>query len=226
MTLKREDFSRERIDTLVKDMREKGFFEAFSHEEREKNRKDLLKRLSPGSDLWVFGYGSLIWNPAFNYIENKPARLYGFHRSFCLHLTIGRGSPDAPGLMLALDKGGSCNGMAFRIAKKDIDSETEILWMREMITGAYIAHWGRIYIDGKPVSGFTFVINRNHSRYIGGLNLDETADRLLNGKGRLGSCREYLENTVEHLAQIKVKDRYLQQLCQLIQKKDSASGTT
>ena len=226
MTLKREDFSRERIDTLVKEMRSRGFFEAISHEDREKNRKDLLAHMPQGGDLWVFGYGSLIWNPAFRFVEKKPARLFGYHRSFCLHLTIGRGSPDAPGLMLALDRGGSCNGMAFRIAAKDIESETEILWMREMITGAYIAHWGNLYIEGQSVPGFTFVINRNHSRYVGGLNLEETADRLLNGKGNLGTCREYPENTVEHLARIEVKDLYLQQLCGLIRQKDSASRAT
>ena len=219
MVLKREDFSRERIDKLVNEMRGRGFFEAFTHEEREKNRKKLLSNLAPGNDLWVFGYGSLIWNPAFNFVEKKPARLFGFHRSFCLHLTIGRGSPETPGLMLALDRGGSCNGMAFRIAAPEIDSETEILWMREMITGAYIPHWGNLYMDGQPIQGMTFVINRNHSRYIGGLNLDETADRLVNGKGSLGSCREYLENTVEHLKRIDVADRYLQRLCQLIQQK-------
>ena len=226
MTLKREDFSRERIDKLVNEMRGKGFFEAFTHEERENNRKSLLSHLAPGKDLWIFGYGSLIWNPAFNFIEKKPARLYGFHRSFCLHLTIGRGSPEAQSLMLALDRGGSCNGMAFRIAADEVDSETEILWMREMITGAYIAHWGNIYIDGEPVPGMTFVINRNHSRYIGGLNMDETAGRLLNGNGTLGTCREYLENTVDHLNQIDVSDSYLQQLCRLIRQKESNCSDT
>ncbi len=116
--------------------------------------------------------------------------------------------------------------MAFRIPADEVDSETEILWMREMITGAYIAHWGNIYTDKGPVHGMTFVINRSHSRYIGGLNMDEIADRLRNGNGTLGSCREYLENTVEHLNQIDVSDSYLQQLCRLIRQKESKRPAT
>ena len=112
----------------------------------QKNRKNLLRHLAPGKDLWVFGYGSLIWNPAFNFAEKRPAKIYGFHRSFCLHLTIGRGSPEAPGLMLALDRGGSCNGMTFRIPAKEVDE------LRFMVIGIIEQkHWSAIitYRDEK-----------------------------------------------------------------------------
>ncbi|MBU3914036.1 gamma-glutamylcyclotransferase, partial [bacterium] len=163
--------------------------------------------------LWVFGYGSLIWNPAFRYAEKRPARLFGFHRSFCLYLTIGRGSPEKPGLMLALDRGGSCNGMAFRIATEDIESETKILWMREMISGAYNAHWGNLKADSGVIQGLTFVINRDHSRYNGKYSLDETVKALRRGEGYLGTCREYLENTVQGLNEINIHDKYLNMLC-------------
>ncbi|MBT4263667.1 MAG: gamma-glutamylcyclotransferase [Deltaproteobacteria bacterium] len=218
--LKREDFSRERIDAIIAEVREHGSFEALSHEERELDRRQFLSRLPAGEDLWVFGYGSLIWNPAFYYAEVTPARLYGYHRSFCLHLTIGRGSADTPGLMLALDKGGSCNGMAFRIAAEQIESETEILWMREMISGAYIPHYGNLKTDKGVIKGLTFVINRKHSRYLGNLGLQRSAGMIRNGRGSLGTCREYLENTIEQLQVIGVQDSYLLRIRQQINQSD------
>ncbi len=214
--LKREDFSRERIDAVIAEIRKHGPFEALSHEEREADRRQFLSRLPAGEDLWVFGYGSLIWNPAFHYTETRSARLFGYHRSFCLHLTIGRGSAENPGLMLALDKGGSCNALAFRIAAEQIESETEILWMREMISGAYIPQYGNLKTDEGVVKGLTFVINRKHSRYLGDLGLDETVEMLRNGRGPLGTCGEYLENTIEQLQTIGIQDRYLLKIQQQI----------
>lgn len=222
--LKREDFSKERIDILIQKARAMGNFEVMTHEERDRDRKNALRFLPPGEDLWVFGYGSLVWNPAFRFVESQPARLYGFHRSFCLHLTMGRGSREKPGLMLALDRGGSCSGAAFRIASRDVESETDILWMREMLTGAYRAHWGTFRISGEAVEGLTFVVNRNNSRYTGRLSMEETARRLMNGQGRLGTCRDYVINTVRSLAELKISDNYLLELCQLMEEKDGFSG--
>jgi len=222
--LKREDFTRERMDTIIGEMRRHGPFEALTHEEREKDRRRFLEQLPPGKDLWVFGYGSLLWNPAFNYIEKQPAKLYGFHRRFCLSLTIGRGSPEHPGLMLALDRGGSCNGLAFRIAAGEINSETEILWMRERLNGAYFARHAAMRIRGKAVTGLTFIINRNHSRYVGRLGIEDTVKYLRQGKGLIGTCREYLENTVRQLDNINVQDNYLHRLCQLIRQKDHTAA--
>jgi len=218
--LKREDFSKERIDNLIQKAREKGNFEVMTHEERERDRKNVLGSLPPGGDLWVFGYGSLIWNPAIRFVERQPTRLYGFHRSFCLHLTMGRGSPEKPGLMLALDRGGSCNGIAFKIESRDVESETDILWMREMLTGAYRAHWGNLRIAGETVKGLAFVVNRNNSRYTGRLTMEETAQRLITGKGRLGTCRDYITNTVRSLAELKISDNYLLTLCRLMEEKE------
>ncbi len=215
--LKREDFSRERIDSIISKARKHGNFEIMSHEERDGNRRKLLERLDAGKDLWVFGYGSLIWNPAFNFAEKRQARLFGYHRSFCLHLTIGRGSREDPGLMLALDRGGSCNGVAFRIAAKDVESETDILWMREMISGAYKPYWSNMVMEKRVVAGLTFVINPKHSSYTGRLSLEKTVSLLKRGKGRLGTCKEYLTNTVEHLDDLNVRDDYLHRLCRLLE---------
>ena len=217
--LKREDFSKERIDILIHKARAKGNFEVMTHKEREGDRKKALRFLPPGEDLWVFGYGSLVWNPAFCFVESQPGRLYGFHRSFCLHLTMGRGSREKPGLMVSLDRGGSCNGVAFRIASRDVESETDILWMREMLTGAYRAHWANIRIAGKAVKGLTFVVNPDNSRYTGRLGMEETAQRLMNGEGRLGTCREYVVNTVKSLNDLNISDKYLLKLCRLMDDK-------
>ncbi len=221
--LKREDFTRERIDNIISEARKYEHFEAFTHKERDKNRKQFLNTLEPGKDLWVFGYGSLIWNPAFHFVEKRRARLFGFHRSFCLHLSIGRGSPEKPGLMLALDRGGSCHGVCFRIAAKDVQSETEILWLREMISGAYKTHWGNINTDNKTVKGLTFIVNRDHSRYIGRLSMEKTTSRILQGEGILGTCRNYLFNTVQCLEDLNIHDGYLDHLCKIIKEKEAAN---
>ncbi len=109
--------------------------------------------------------------------------------------------------------------MAFRIAARDIESETEILWMREMITGAYVPHSGRLMTETEIVQGLTFVINRSHSRYTGRLDLEETIRYLAQGEGYLGSCREYLENTIRHLDEMDVRDSYLHKLHLLLDKK-------
>ncbi len=206
--LTRENINRERVDLLISEARKVGKFDALNHEEREKNRRDFLSKHKTGKDLWVFGYGSLIWNPAFHFEQSQPAKVNGYHRRFCLHLTIGRGSPEKPGIMLALDRGGSCIGVAFKIAADKVESETEILWMREMISGAYQPRWLKISIGDKQVEGFTFVVNRNHERYLGKLPISDTIKRLTAGEGMLGNCKDYLLNTVNCLNELEIKDRY------------------
>ena len=210
--LVREEFNRERIDELIREAQRHGPFHALTHDEREENRRDFLAKLPEGQGLWVFGYGSLLWNPAFHFTEWRSAKLFGFRRRFCLQASIGRGSPERPGLMLALDHGGSCNGRAFHIAPEKVESETEILWMREMISGAYDARLARIRLDDKTVSGLTFTINRSHPRYVADMDMETTAKLLSSGAGHLGTCREYLNNTIAHLDEMNVRDRYLHAL--------------
>jgi cation transport protein ChaC len=130
---------------------------------------------------------------------------------------MGRGSIDKPGVMLALDTGGSCNGRAFLIEPDAIDSETRILWMREMLSGAYVPHWGRFKLQDRTVPGLTFVVNKQHSRYVPQMPRAETLECLAQGEGYLGSCREYLENTISHLDEIRVKDAYLHRLQKQLQ---------
>lgn len=209
--LKREDFTPERVDELIAEARKHGPYDALTHEEREENRQAFLRDIK-GEGLWVFGYGSLLWNPAFHFSHSEPARLFGYRRSFCLHLPMGRGSAELPGIMLALDHGGSCNGRAFYLSPDLVDSETRILWLREMLSGAYKPSHCTININGERTPAMTFVVNRSHKRYIQNLSATEKLKRLATGEGYLGTCREYLNNTIDHLDDINVKDRYLHSL--------------
>jgi len=137
-----------------------------------------LERVADGSDVWVFGYGSLMWNPAFHHVEQRPARAAGWHRRFCLWNTFGRGSPENPGLTLALEFGGSCLGLGLRIAAADVRAELTVLWNREMLMGSYVPRWVRLTTAGGPVDAVTFVANRSNERYAGRLPVARVAELL------------------------------------------------
>jgi cation transport protein ChaC len=179
----------------------------------------MRRQKPPGQPIWVFGYGSLIWNPAFHFAERRVARLRGYRRSFCLWTHLGRGTPDKPGLMLGLDRGGSCRGVVYRISDDHVDSELDILWRREMIGGAYAPRWLRAETPEGAVESIVFTMNRKHDRYAGRLSERQVADVLATATGRLGACAEYLMNTVEHLDQLGMTDTYLQRLREAVAKR-------
>lgn len=166
----------------------------------------------PKGDVWVFGYGSLMWNPAFNFVEQKVAVVHGWHRRFCLWMRAGRGAPDNPGLMLALDRGGCCRGLAFRLAPDEVEHELLLLWRREMLSGSYEARWLTALSPDRPITAVTFVVNRRHSRYAGALPLDQVAQHIATARGRLGSCAEYLHETVDHLRALGFRDESLDRI--------------
>jgi cation transport protein ChaC len=179
----------------------------------------ILAEHQQGEDLHVFGYGSLIWNPAFEYAEKQPALLHGWHRRFCLKMFMGRGTREMPGLMLALDHGGACKGVVFRIAAQKVRQELSLLWQREMFGGAYNARWVTVTAgDGARLRAVTFVINRRHPRYLPELSVEQTAALIATGTGDLGTCREYLENTISHLAELGLKDAGLQRIAKALPK--------
>jgi len=175
--------------------------------------EDVLRQLGENEDLWVFGYGSLIWNPAFEFAEERCALLRGWHRRFCLKLYAGRGTLETPGLMLALDRGGACRGVAFRIPATKVRQELDLLWQREMFGGSYNARWVKLEGVGpqreQKFRALSFVINHAHPRYMPELTMAEMAGLIATGCGELGSCREYLENTVAHLLERGVRDANL-----------------
>ena len=182
-----------------------GLFRPLSEAQRQASLDSMLAT-NPGTDVWVFGYGSLMWNPAFHYAERRAGLIRGYHRRFCLWTELGRGEPGRPGLMLALDRGGSCHGIAFRIDRAAVRSELEIVWKREMLAGAYEPKWVRVRGGAGDFHAVTFVINRAFEHYAGRISERDTVHHLARAGGRLGTCREYLENTVNELDRLGVRD--------------------
>ncbi len=179
-----------------------------SEDELKRSRNSVLKDHA-GGDLWVFAYGSLIWNPAFRFVERRPARLHGFHRKFCLRTHIGRGTPELPGLMLGLEAGGSCRGFAYRVDADAIDPETRVLWKREMVVGSYEPRWVVVDGAGPDRRAVTFVINKAHDMYAGRLPRDEIVHTLANAKGILGRGCDYIFELVEALDASGIHDHAL-----------------
>lgn len=174
---------------------------------------DVLKAAPPEADvidgIWVFGYGSLLWNPCVPVAEWRLARIYGHHRDFRIRLTHGRGSPDAPGLMLGLDPGGSCTGMGLRIDVADLEHELLMVWRREMLSGVYRPTWVWLRTDAGRLPAVTFVTDRLGGSYCSRLAEADMVQLLTTGHGLLGSCAEYLANTVAHLDEQGIYDRHL-----------------
>ncbi len=197
--ISRETLASGELSPHLQAAQDAGVITLMSDEEREANRRAVLARHPAGADLWVFGFGSLMWNPACHVAEVRPARVNGWHRRFCLWTLLGRGSPDLPGVTLGLEPGGSCRGMALRIEAGRIAEETALIWRREMIAGAYrpILVTARL-VDG-PVPAISFAINPGYERYAGRVDPAILAHHLGCAEGPLGPCIEYLEKTVEVL---------------------------
>jgi cation transport protein ChaC len=210
--LARKDFTPERIAYFAQMAEKFGEAKFLSEEEREASRRAIMASYTPGEELWVFGYGSLMWNPAIHVSESLPARVEGFSRNFCMRLMFGRAMPDNPGLMLCLVAGGSCAGIAHRLAPEHVESETKILWMREMLSGAYVPTWVDLELGARRVRGVTFIINTDHPRYLPGLSVEEKAARIAKAEGHLGTNRDYLFRTVAALTTAGVEDPYLDEL--------------
>ena len=159
--------------------------------------------------LWVFGYGSLIWNPDFPVAEQQVARLTGWHRSFCMRSIHHRGSVTDPGLVLALDRlaGHHCDGVAFRVQSGAEDATLAALRERELISSAYLEDWLPVTLaDGTPVQSLCYVIDPDHVQYCGGLTLEVQATIIAKAIGKRGPNCDYLWNTADHLAQLGIAD--------------------
>lgn len=170
-------------------------------------------------DLWVFGYGSLMWDPGFDYLERSPATLYGYHRAFCIYSHRYRGTPECPGLVLGLDRGGSCRGMAYRVAASDVEDVLAYLHHREMLHYVYIPRMLRLYLaGGRTARAHTYVADRQHKRYAR-LDIEEQVRLIAQGAGDRGDNREYLENTVRHLDALGIADGALHRLQALVQQR-------
>jgi glutathione-specific gamma-glutamylcyclotransferase len=199
------------IDAMV--ARDAPTMRILSDQQREASLHATLAA-RPDGDVWLFGYGSLIWNPTVHAIERRTARIEGWHRAFCLSARVGRGSIDNPGLVLGLDVGGDCTGVAFRIAEDTAESELALLWRREMLSGAYVPRWLDV-LDGHGVrfaSAIAFTIDQAGEQYAGRLVVDEVVRRLATASGALGSAAEYLFQTCEGLRAHGIPDPDLERL--------------
>lgn len=187
--------------------------EVLSFEALAESRRALLAAEgAAGGDVWVFGYGSLIWNPAFHFVERRTGLIHGWHRRFCLWTELGRGTPDRPGLVLGLDRGGTCRGVVFRIAAPAVEEELDLIWRREMVTASYTPRWVTAATPEGPVRAIAFTINRAQPRYAGRLSEEETARVLAGARGQLGSCQEYFRSTLDHLVALGIRDHGLEAL--------------
>jgi cation transport protein ChaC len=169
------------------------------------------------NDLWVFGYGSLMWRPGFAFVEKAPAALIGAHRSLCIYSFHHRGTQDHPGLVLGLDEGGACRGIAFCVASKNRDATLSYLREREQVTDVYVETMRPIsLLDGstRELEALCYVVDRGHPQYAGRLSLEKQAELVRHAAGLSGTNVDYVLNTVRHLEEAGIHDVELMALAQ------------
>lgn len=181
------------------------------HGAREANRQGVLAGRMK-RDLWIFGYGSLIWDPGVQVDEYRYAALPGWRRRFCMQIEGGRGTPVQPGLMAALDEGGHCDGVVLRIPALLVDRETEFMWRREMFAGTYDPVFLDVETPQGPVEALVFLMDRNNRRYAPDISEDEAAQIIAVAEGRLGPNFQYLDSLVRHLEDLGIEDADMRRL--------------
>ena len=172
-----------------------------------------------GGDLWVFGYGSLMWRPGFDFVEQAPARLIGEHRALCVFSWDHRGTPEKPGLVLGLDRGGACRGIAFKVEAAKRAATIAYLREREQTTGVYHEVMRSVWLDNdarERVSALAYVVDRGHVQYAGRLSLQEQLHFVRQGHGRSGANRDYVLLTVEAIEAEGFRDPQLHQLATML----------
>lgn len=186
-----------------------------SEVEREANRLEALKKTPPG-DVWVFAYGSLMWNPGFEPVETCPATLTGYRRRFAFWTMISRGTPEHPGLGLGLDPepAAACTGLAYRLREdhEGFTADTRALWAREMHGSIYLPTWVTVSLPDGAAAALTFVLDRDHPQYAPDLTQAERAEIIAGAAGKFGTCRDYLASTVAHLAELGIREPDLDDL--------------
>jgi cation transport protein ChaC len=168
------------------------------------------------SDLWIFGYASLLWRPEFEFSEHRAAQVHGWHRALRMASRVNRGTPDRPGLVFALLPGGSCHGAVYRIPRARAHEELERLWQREMPTGVYDPRWLACRTADGPVPAMAFTLSRRSPQHTGRLPDAQLVDILRNARGRYGTTLEYLLETARALKDRGVRDREIERLLALV----------
>ena len=184
---------------------------------------DIAAAGGPDRDIWLFGYGSLVWQPRFEVAEHRTATAHGWHRRFCLWQWWSRGTREAPNLMLALDRGGSCTGVAYRVPGPDVKPKVAELWRRELMGDGYRTRWLNLSSPEGPLRAVAFVANHETERYTGKLSDHVVADRIAAACGHYGSGAEYLLNTVAALERIGVHDGMLWRVQEMVAERIAAN---
>ncbi|MCK8781221.1 gamma-glutamylcyclotransferase [Rhizobium sp. NTR19] len=169
------------------------------------------------NEFWVFGYGSLMWNPGFAFEERAHARAFGFRRSLCVRSYVHRGTPEQPGLVLGLDRGGSCRGVAFRVNERDREEVLDYLRRRELVTNVYKEKLLPLTLtDGRQVRAVGYVVDREHVQYAGALSIEDAALTVRSSAGQSGPNDAYVFNTLAHLKQMGIRDLWLESVGQAV----------
>ena len=163
----------------------------------------------PPGELWVFGYGSLMWDPGFPYVKWAPALVYGYHRALCIYSTYWRGTVKQPGLVLGLDRGGACRGLAYQVAADDAKTALAGLLAREMRRRVYKPRLMRARLADREIRVLTFIASVEHRDYAGRLSIEQTAQLVATCRGNRGSNIDYLTRTIDHLTELDVRDHNL-----------------
>lgn len=180
-------------------------------------------------EFWVFGYGSLMWRPGFPYQRSLPARLWGFHRSLCIYSFVHRGTPERPGLVLGLARGGSCRGVAFALKESDIGAVLSYLRERELVTSVYRERTCPVHLLGeedRTVTALCYVADATHEQYAGKLDHDALLAHVEQGRGGSGDNRDYVIATQNHLVELGIHDPQLSWLTDRLRQRGYAPATT
>ncbi len=217
-----------RIENLTKDDLERDVFHHInkrsadpipmvSKEEPEASLERILAQGDLDRGAYLFAYGSLIWNPCFDFAgEPRIGTVYGYSRRFCIWGKLGRGTPEKPGLLPALDRGGSCRGVLYHIAPHAVRSELRTVWRREMNDVTYLARWVTVHCGRRPFKAITFVANRACEDYAPPMPLRAMAEVIASAEGVLGPCAEYLYAMRRHLAALGIPDPSIESLCRQV----------
>ena len=192
--------------------------------------KELDSKLDQAADdLWVFGYGSLMWRPGFAALDRVEARLIGAHRALCVYSFVHRGTPERPGLVLGLDRGGACRGVAYRVAAADRAATIAYLRAREQVTAVYRECMRRVWLGRKPaeaVSALCYMVDRGHPQYAGRLSLDQQLHHVRQGFGQSGANRDYVVATVAAMEALGLQETELHLLAERLKGTHEASAVT
>jgi cation transport protein ChaC len=186
--------------------------------------RNALEPWEPGTPFWIFAYGSLMWNPKFTFDARHVATIRGYHRSFRLWSRINRGTPENPGLVLTLERGGSCRGLVYRITPDLVQEQMNLIWKREMNYDSYRPRWLNCAVGGEKLKALCFTVNRRCSGYTGEIPEEVMVEAIASAAGHFGPAHDYLFKTVETLCQHGIRDTRVEHLAGLVKARLAAKA--